>query len=324
MHFLALIPLAFLFATPISFATPVMMPRHHNPSNLGNMKRHHGTLDSTNGDHFILARAPPADHAKSALRRRAANRCASKNSTSTTTPSAPKNIGNQPRSSSSTSTSTSSSSSSSPTNTPTKVQPRGYWPSKTQSGDTYSATVATPADPNLLSISDALNNDNNPLFQNTHTGDLTYYQTGIVACGDTYTDTTLTAAIAHGLWDSWPGAGSDTTRSPVCGPYTPGRKLLNTAAEFYDGVSSSVGYTWIGGDGLPSCDPSSKIQCHIPLTATITNPANGKSVSGVKIVDKCAGCAGSGDIDVTQTLFEMLGDVNAGRISGIQWKFDQY
>ena len=155
MHFLALIPLAFLFATHISFATPVMMPRHHKPaSELGSMKRHHGGLGSTNGDHFILARAPPADHAKSALRRRAANRCASKNSNSTTTPSVPKNIGNRPSTSSSSSTSTSLSSSSSPTNTPTKVRPNGYWPSKTQSGDTYSATVASPADPNLLSISD--------------------------------------------------------------------------------------------------------------------------------------------------------------------------
>ena len=112
--------------------------------------------------------------------------------------------------------------------------------------------------------------------------------------------------------------------SPVCGPYTPGRKVLTPTAEFYDAVSSSVGYTWIGGDGLPSCDPSSQVQCHIPLTATITNPANGKSVSGVKIVDKCAGCSIAGSIDVTPAVFKELADPSVGRVSGIQWKFDRY
>jgi len=182
--------------------------------------------------------------------------------------------------------------------------------------------VTSPADPFLTSISDALNTNDNPAFQKTYTGDLTYYETGIVACGDTYTEDTLSAAISHLLWNSWPGAASDTTMNPICGPYTPGRKALTSAGVFYDAISSSVGYTWIGGDGVPSCDPLSKVQCHIPMTVTITNPANGQKVSGVKVVDKCEGCSGEGDIDVTTTVFQKLADMNSGRVSGIKWKFD--
>lgn len=44
-----------------------------------------------------------------------------------------------------------------------------------------------------------------------------------------------------------------------------------------------VSYSFsIGGDGLPNCHSGSK--CHIPMTATVTNPATGLSVV-VSIVD---------------------------------------
>lgn len=40
----------------------------------------------------------------------------------------------------------------------------------------------------------------------------------------------------------------------------------------------------VGGDGLPNCLSGSK--CHIPMTATVYNPATGLSVV-VSIVDRC-------------------------------------
>lgn len=74
----------------------------------------------------------------------------------------------------------------------------------------------------------------------------------------------------------------------------------------------------VGGDGLPNCTAGSK--CHIPLTATVTNPATGKSVV-VQIVDRCGGCA-MGDIDLTPTAFSAIADMNSGRVHGIQWSFN--
>ncbi|KAF8334041.1 uncharacterized protein EI90DRAFT_3288318, partial [Cantharellus anzutake] len=301
-----------LLCISVSDATPIMAIRHRGGDGV---IRHRSAFNATN-DHPVLARAPPPGNLQRSIQGRAARRCAARSSSSTppastsTSFTVPGNVGYDPG--------TSTSSTPSPSNTPTKVIPQ-YWPTKTQSGYTYEATRASPTDAFLTSISEALNNDNNPAFQKTYTGDLTYYETGIVACGDTYTDDTLTAAVSHLLYNSWPGAISNPTLNPICGPFTPGRKALNSAGLFYDAITSSVGSVWIGGDGIPSCDPSVKVQCHLPMTVTITNPANGKSVSGVKIVDECAGCKGIGDIDVTRTTFGMLGDADQGRISGIQW-----
>lgn len=93
------------------------------------------------------------------------------------------------------------------------------WPTTTQAGPIPSYTKASTADPYLNSLSYALNNAGNSLFTAQYTGDLTYYDTASVACGDVYDDSTYTAAISHELYDSWPGftAGSNTNRtSPVC------------------------------------------------------------------------------------------------------------
>lgn len=98
----------------------------------------------------------------------------------------------------------------------------------------------------------------------------------------------------------------------------------------------------MGGDGLPNCGAAVgstvsysvllhasyhaksnlQSQCHIPLTATVTNPANGKSVI-VQIVDRCVGCAVD-DIDMTITAFKAIADEADGRVSGIEWKFNKF
>lgn len=88
------------------------------------------------------------------------------------------------------------------------------WPTTTQAGATPSITAVTAADPYLDSLSYALNNAKNSLWTATYSGDLTYYDTASVACGDVYTDSDYIAAISESLFDSWPGftSGGNTNR----------------------------------------------------------------------------------------------------------------
>lgn len=92
-----------------------------------------------------------------------------------------------------------------PTQLPKNNNPSN-WPTITQPGSTYSATKTSPADPYLTSISQALDNTKNTKFTAQYTGDFTYYAQSLTSCGDVYDDSTLTAAISHILYDSWPGA----------------------------------------------------------------------------------------------------------------------
>lgn len=260
----------------------------------------------------LVERAPPVLLAKSRRKQ-----CSAKSSTSSTHSSS--------KTTSSSSSLPASSSTAPKKSTSNSIDANGRpanWPTKTQAGPTYSATAASSSDPRLLSISEALNNKENKLFTQAYTGELTYYGQGLGACGDTYDDSTYTAAISQHLYDIWPGASESQNRNPVCGPYTPGRSVINNAGTFDDVVKSSAGSVMIGGDGLPNCNPVASIKCHIPLTATITNPATGKSVI-VKIVDRCVGCA-QGDIDVTPTVFATIADMSLGRVPGIQWHFNNY
>jgi hypothetical protein len=153
---------------------------------------------------------------------------------------------------------------------------------------------------------------------------MTYYGQGLGACGDVYDDSSFTAAVSMLMFDNWPGASAEQNRNPICGPFVPGRKALNSAGVMANAVSSSVsGYAEIGGDGLINCLGSgtgtSTAQCHVPMTATVTH--GGKSIQ-VKIVDRCVGCA-VGDIDLTPTAFAALADVGLGRTS-VTWQFDSW
>ncbi|MCJ1295166.1 hypothetical protein MMC34_006728 [Xylographa carneopallida] len=53
----------------------------------------------------------------------------------------------------------------------------------------------------------------------------------------------------------------------------------------------------------------------------ITNPATGKSNRGM-VVDKCAGCAGNQDIDLSPALYNTLGLPSAGRYHNVQWYWE--
>ncbi|KIP11361.1 hypothetical protein PHLGIDRAFT_99997 [Phlebiopsis gigantea 11061_1 CR5-6] len=51
----------------------------------------------------------------------------------------------------------------------------------------------------------------------THTGQATYYATGLGACGITNTDTDYIAAVSHTLFDNYPGYTSgNPNNNPIC------------------------------------------------------------------------------------------------------------
>ncbi|KAJ7146101.1 hypothetical protein C8R44DRAFT_723940 [Mycena epipterygia] len=197
------------------------------------------------------------------------------------------------------------------------------WPTATQAGPQPTSTVASASDPYLKELSKAIDNSGNSQFTSTHTGDMTYYGQGLGACGDVYDDNSFTAAVSHFMFDSWQGASTDAqNRNPICGPFVPGRQTLNMAGVFVSAVKSSIpGYAMVGGDGLINCVGSTDpiVQCHIPLTATVTH--GDKSIQ-VKIVDRCAACA-EGDIDLTPAAFAALADPGLGRTS-VTWNFDKW
>ncbi|KAJ7135101.1 hypothetical protein C8R46DRAFT_649613 [Mycena filopes] len=202
------------------------------------------------------------------------------------------------------------------------VKPKD-WPTATQSGAIPTRTSA--ADQYLEKLSDAIDNSGNPFFTESHTGEMTYYYTGKVACGDQYDDKSFTAAVSLDMYDNWPGFNGQDNQNPICGPYVPARKILNEQGTF-DSVpsikTSVAGFAAIGGDGILACPLSINVsaQCHIPLTATVTH--GGKTIQ-VQIVDRCTACKVN-DIDLTPAAFIALaGSLEAGR-TGVTWKFDNW
>ncbi|KAG6864301.1 hypothetical protein C0991_010751 [Blastosporella zonata] len=191
------------------------------------------------------------------------------------------------------------------------------WPTATQPGAAPAATRTSPADPYLMELSKSYNNKDNDYYTTKHTGQMTYYGQGLGACGDTYDDSSFTAAVSMIMYDAWPGATAETNRNPICGPYVMGRKTISSSGSFITSVSSPDGFVNVGGDGFLNCDTTA--QCHVPLTATVTH--GGKSII-VQVVDRCVGCA-ENDIDLTPTAFAALADMGLGR-TDVVWWFNQY
>ncbi|GKT46615.1 papain inhibitor [Colletotrichum spaethianum] len=55
-----------------------------------------------------------------------------------------------------------------------------------------------------------------PTNQEVHTGDLTYYDVGLGACGQTYSDSDLIVAVSHYIWDAVQSGGNPNS-NPLCG-----------------------------------------------------------------------------------------------------------
>ncbi|KAF8188929.1 RlpA-like double-psi beta-barrel-protein domain-containing protein-containing protein [Mycena galopus ATCC 62051] len=51
----------------------------------------------------------------------------------------------------------------------------------------------------------------------TFTGNGTFFQPGLGACGKTNTANDLIVAVGHGEFDAFPGAGPNPTTNPICG-----------------------------------------------------------------------------------------------------------
>jgi len=166
------------------------------PHSLRSPRSHHAVARRQTEPEVIAARAPPYQ-----LRKRCAPRPLPSSSSSVTpTTSAAANAGTDPDQDSQ------------PTTT---YQPPAYTP-PTQSNpsggsSSYSGVVGS-------------------LYSGSESGDGTYYDTGLGACGWTNTDSDMIAAIAFGTFDTYPGYnGANPNNNPICGKTVTATYGANTA-----------------------------------------------------------------------------------------------
>ena len=141
----------------------------------------------------------------------------------------------------------------------------------------YTTQLTNPRDQNLPL----------PGGAKTYTGDLTYYGTGLGACGVTSTDNDLIVSISHFVFDAMQ-SGSDPNKNPLCG-----KKLR--AQRDNNGKTVSVDLTVVD-----------RCACAILLFARPY--AN---------IVKGTGCQPN-DIDVSPAVFKKLADMDLGRVS-VTW-----
>ncbi|KAI9782495.1 MAG: hypothetical protein M1839_004981 [Geoglossum umbratile] len=122
----------------------------------------------------------------------------------------------------------------------------------------------------------------------THTGDLTYYDPGLGACGITSSSHDYICAISYHLFDAY-STSSNPNANPLCG------KRLWFARTTGPGAVKK-------GDG-GKVDVGAEVK--------------GERVE-VVVADRCAGCTGEGDLDVTETAFGKVAGVEEGRV-GVVW-----
>ncbi|KAL8278848.1 hypothetical protein RQP46_008719 [Phenoliferia psychrophenolica] len=172
----------------------------------------------------------------------------------------------------------------------------------------------------------------NSFYAKTYSGVATHFpgSAAALACGDVYDSpsTTKFAALCHTTFDASPGSTTTTrtnpNKSPTCGSYVAGRKSLT--GSWMSKVKSLTAYVTVGGDGEYSCVGTADVKCHIPRTIAITR--GGKTVTGVKVVDRNQGLAPSpcaaGDVDVSDLVYLTLGDttVLSSALSDVTWKWE--
>ncbi|KAF9467024.1 RlpA-like double-psi beta-barrel-protein domain-containing protein-containing protein [Collybia nuda] len=95
--------------------------------------------------------------------------------------------------------------------------------------------------------------------------------------------------------------------------YTPGLGacgISNTENDFVAAISHFTFDTFPGATPNPNLNPI----CGRNLRATY----QGKSVV-VKVVDKCPGCGGANDVDMSPIAFRVLAPEAVGRLFGVEW-----
>ncbi|CAK5264149.1 unnamed protein product [Mycena citricolor] len=123
-------------------------------------------------------------------------------------------------------------------------------------------------------------------------GDGTFFETGLGACGISNTDADFIAAVGAGTFDSFPFVFSLTDGKP--GTKSPSQSPLSGA----------------------TANPNTNPICGRQIVANF----EGKSVT-VAITDRCAGCAGAADLDFSPAAFAQLADPSVGRLTGVTWDF---
>lgn len=118
-----------------------------------------------------------------------------------------------------------------------------------------------------------------------YSGDGTFYELGLTACGQTYTDSDYVAAISYLVFDQ------DGTANPN------GKNSRSTDHRAYADLNLDN----------PHCGKK------------ITVYRDGKSVD-VTIVDRCAGCENMHSVDLSPIAFDVLGNPAEGRIP-ITWSY---
>ncbi|THG98129.1 hypothetical protein EW026_g3998 [Hermanssonia centrifuga] len=83
-------------------------------------------------------------------------------------------------------------------------------------------TSAAPAKPTITraalpAVTSTASSSDNSLLTATHTGDATFYATGLGACGIVNEDSDFIAAVSHILFDEFPGYnGANPNNNPIC------------------------------------------------------------------------------------------------------------
>ncbi|KAI0756636.1 RlpA-like double-psi beta-barrel-protein domain-containing protein-containing protein [Daedaleopsis nitida] len=78
-------------------------------------------------------------------------------------------------------------------------------------------TTTKAASPTPTTTAASSGNDPLGILTGTHSGDGTFYNTGLTACGITNTDSELIAAVSHELFDNFPGyQGGNPNNNPLC------------------------------------------------------------------------------------------------------------
>ncbi|KAF5385592.1 hypothetical protein D9757_006755 [Collybiopsis confluens] len=77
----------------------------------------------------------------------------------------------------------------------------------------------------------------------TYTGDGTYFDAGLGACGIVNTDADMIAAVGHVTFDTYPGATANPNLNPICGKKS-NRELRSVCPPADLSVGRIHGVTW--------------------------------------------------------------------------------
>ncbi|KAJ3805711.1 RlpA-like double-psi beta-barrel-protein domain-containing protein-containing protein [Lentinula aff. lateritia] len=97
--------------------------------------------------------------------------------------------------------------------------------------------------------------------------------------------------------------------------YTPGLGacgIVNTSAQLVAAIGHIAFDSYPGATANPNTNPI----CGKKVTASY----GGHSVT-VEIVDRCVGCAGEYDLDLSSTAFSELAPLSVGRLTGVTWEY---